>query len=47
VLLLLATARGPLPVVQARAQFACLAVLCACAVVLLARRDRFEQGWTR
>src|SRR3984885_670185 len=46
-LLLLATARGPLPVVQARAQFACLAVLCACAVVLLARRDRFEQGWTR
>jgi hypothetical protein len=47
VLLLLATARGPLPVVQARAQFTCLAVLCACAVVLLARRDRFEQGWTR
>src|ERR1700733_6503286 len=47
VLLLLATARGPLPIVQAHAQFACLAVLCACAVVLLARRDRFEQGWTR
>jgi hypothetical protein len=47
VLLLLATARGPLPIVQAHAQFACLAVLCACAVVLLVRRDRFEQGWAR
>ena len=47
VLLLLATAHGPLPIVQAHAQFACLAVLCACAAVLLARRDRFEQGWTR
>jgi hypothetical protein len=47
VLLLLATAHGPLPIVQAHAQLACLAVLCACAVVLLARRDRFEQGWTR
>jgi Putative zinc-finger len=47
VLLLLATAHGPLPVVQAHAQIACIAVLCACAVVLLARRDRFEWGWTR
>jgi hypothetical protein len=45
--LLLETAHGPLPIVQAHAQFACLAVLCACAVVLLARRDRFEWGWTR
>jgi hypothetical protein len=47
VLLLLETAHGPLPIVQAHAQLACLAVLCACAVVLLARRDRFEWGWTR
>ena len=45
--LLLATAHGPLPIVQANAQFACAAVLCACAVVLLARRDRFEWGWMR
>ena len=37
----------PLLIVQANAQFACAAVLCACAVVLLARRDRFERGWTR
>jgi hypothetical protein len=36
-----------LSIVQAHAQFACLAVLCACAVVLLVRRDRFEQGWAR
>ena len=47
VLLLLATAHGPLPIVQAHAQFASLAVLCACTVVLLVRRDRFEWGWTR
>jgi len=47
VLLLLETAHGPLPIVQAHAQFACLAVLCACAMVLLARRDRFEWGWAR
>jgi hypothetical protein len=45
--LLLAAVRGPLPIVQPNAQFACVAVLCACAVVLLARRDRFELGWTR
>ncbi len=45
--LLLATAHGPLPIVQANAQFACAAVLCACAVVLLARHDRFEWGWMR
>jgi hypothetical protein len=47
VLLLLTTAHGPLPVVQRSAQFACAAVLCASAVVLLARRDRFEWGWMR
>ncbi len=45
--LLLATGHGPLPIVQANAQFACAAVLCACAVVLLARHDRFEWGWMR
>jgi len=45
--LLLATVHGPLPIVQANAQFACAAVLFACAVVLLARHDRFEWGWMR
>ena len=45
--LLLAAVHGPLPIVQANAQFACAAVLCACAVVLLARHDRFEWGWMR
>jgi putative zinc finger protein len=45
--LLLATAHGPLPIVQRNAQFACAAVLCASAMVLLARRDRFEWGWMR
>jgi hypothetical protein len=45
--LLLATTHGPLPAVQRNAQFACAAVLCASAVVLLARRDRFEWGWMR
>jgi len=43
--LLLAAAHVPLLIVQRHAQFACAAVLCACAVVLLARRDRFESGW--
>jgi hypothetical protein len=33
--------------VQPEAQFACAAVLCACAVVVLARHDRFEWGWMR
>jgi hypothetical protein len=47
VLALLAAAHGPLPIVQRNAQFACAAVLCASAVVLLVRRDRFELGWTR
>jgi hypothetical protein len=45
--LLLATAHVPLLIVQPNAQFACAAALCACAVVLLARRDRFEWGWMR
>jgi hypothetical protein len=45
--LLLAAAHVPLLMVQPNAQFACAAVLCACAVVLLARHDRFELGWMR
>jgi len=45
--LLLATVHGPLPIVQANAQFACAACCFACAVVLLARHDRFEWGWMR
>ena len=43
----LAAADVPLLIVQRNAQFGCAAVLCACAVVLLARRDRFEWGWIR
>jgi hypothetical protein len=46
-LLTTATARGPLLIVQPDAQFACAAVLCACAVVLYLRHDRFEWGWMR
>jgi hypothetical protein len=45
--LLLAADHVPLVIVQRDAQFACAAVLCACAVVLLARHDRFEWGWKR
>jgi hypothetical protein len=45
--LLLAAAHIPLLVVQRNAQFVCAAVLCASAVVLLARHDRFEWGWRR
>ena len=45
--LLLAMTRVPLLVVQRNAQFACAAALCASAVVLLARHDRFELGWMR
>jgi hypothetical protein len=45
--LLLAAGHMPLQIVQPDAQFACAAVLCACAVVLLARHDRFELGWMR
>jgi hypothetical protein len=40
-------AAHPLVIVQRNAQFACAAVLCVCAVVLLARHDRFEMGWMR
>jgi hypothetical protein len=46
-LLTTATARGPLLIVQPDAQFTCAAVLCACAVVLYLRHDRFEWGWMR
>jgi len=45
--LLLAITHGPLPVVQPNAQWACAAVLCVSALVLLARHDRFELGWMR
>jgi hypothetical protein len=45
--LLLAAAHVPLAIVQPDAQFACAALLCASAVVLLARHDRFEWGWDR
>jgi putative zinc finger protein len=43
----LATDNVPLMIVRPGAQFACAAVLCVCAVVLLTRRDRFEWGWMR
>ena len=45
--LLLASTHVPLPIVQRNAQLTCAAVLCAAAVVLLARHDRFESGWMR
>ena len=45
--LLLAAAHVPLAIVQPTAQFASAAVLCAAAMVLLARHDRFEWGWQR
>lgn len=37
----------PLAIVRWQAQSACVAVLCACAATLFARRERFELGWTR
>jgi hypothetical protein len=45
--LLLAATHLPLLIVQRHAQFGYAAVLCASAVVLLARHDRFESGWMR
>jgi len=45
--LLLAATHVPLLIVQRNAQFACAAVLCVSAVVLLVRRNRFEWGWVR
>ena len=45
--LLLAAAHIPLLIVQGNAQFGCAALLCASALVLLARRDRFDKGWAR
>jgi hypothetical protein len=42
--LLLAAAHVPLLIVQRNAQFACAAVLCASAMALFLRRDRFELG---
>jgi hypothetical protein len=46
-LLATATAHGALLIVQPDAQFACAAVLGACAVTLCLRHDRFEWGWMR
>jgi hypothetical protein len=43
----LASADVPLLIVATAAQVGCAAVLCACAVVLCLRRDRFELGWMR
>jgi hypothetical protein len=45
--LLLAAAHVPLLIVQATGQLACATLLCASALVLLLRRDRFDMGWTR
>jgi hypothetical protein len=45
--LLLAATHVPLVIVQRNAQSACAVVLCACVVVLFARRGRFELGWMR
>jgi hypothetical protein len=42
---LLAADHAPLAIVQWNGQTACAVVLGASAVVLLARRDRFETGW--
>jgi len=41
----LAAADVPLLIVAPTAKVACAAVLCACAVLLYLRRDRFELGW--
>jgi hypothetical protein len=43
----LVLAHGPLLVVARGAQFASVAVLFACAVVLYARHSRFEMGWMK
>jgi hypothetical protein len=43
----LASAHVPLLILAPAAQVACTAVLCACAVLLYLRRDRFELGWMR
>ena len=45
--LLLASGYSPLLIVAPGAQIASAAVLAACTAVLVARRDRFERGWTR
>jgi hypothetical protein len=45
--LLLALADVPLLIVAPDAQVACAAVLCACAVVLYLRHNRFELGWMK
>jgi hypothetical protein len=45
--LLLAATHAPLLIVQRNAQFACAVLLCASALALFLRRDRFELGWVR
>jgi hypothetical protein len=45
--LLLTMSHLPLAVVQSPAQLACAAVLCAAALTLFLRHDRFELGWMR
>jgi hypothetical protein len=45
--LLLAATHVPLLIVQRNAQVACAVLLCASAVALFLRRDRFELGWLR
>jgi hypothetical protein len=45
--LLLAADHVPLLVVAPAAQVGCTVLLCACAVLLYRRRDRFELGWMR
>jgi hypothetical protein len=44
--LILALTDGPLRIVQSTAQFACVALICISAVVLILRHDRFDLGWT-
>jgi hypothetical protein len=43
----LAATHIPLTIVQPKAQVACAFVLCASAVLLYLRHDRFERGWMR
>ncbi len=45
--LLLTLSHLPLAVVQSHAQAASAAVLCAAALTLFLRHDRFEWGWMR
>lgn len=44
--LVLTSAHSPLLIVAPAAQVACAIALASCAVVLIARHDRFERGWS-